>query len=224
MAVSMSNPIMVKKSNKPKLILLQRSDRDNKEIDAKRLYKIIVPHRPSDRELLIKWLKQRPQYSVNLYKDPGYSVFYKNEFNYQDVLGPNRLYVPGDIDHELNVGYVNYHHGDEKHEDDKTIEQFIDYVPVPIHQGTVDTESTKRIDNIKEISIQNIVILPGSNHSNANFLFKRLKFFIAQKNTEYKIPFVSADPSVSYKGEQKIGHAQINKEQFYGFLCKNSRN
>jgi len=183
------------------------------------------------RNVLMKWLKKKCTYSDNVFKDPGYSEYYKRNFNLTVENGPSSFYKRDDIDHAMNIGYVDYSYKDEadKCEDDRELEQFIDYVPRIAPQELLESMNKnctydEREDNKRKMSRHNIVILPGSNHSNANFLFKELKAIISDDNFSYDIPIVNVDPSIPYKGVYKNAHLDVDKEDFYDFLRKNSKN
>ena len=182
---------------------------------------------------LVKWLKHRCAYSDDVFEDPGYSNLYKSEFNIHDKF--KKFYVPGDIDHELNMNCI-----DNGNEHDTYLEQFIDYVPIDVSDdvikaATLNKDHYESIDIVNALSHQRLLILPGSNHSNANYLFKRLTRYLEKTTTttttfsftpnmsQYNIPFVSADHTVSYEGSHKTAKMEINKEQFYEFLRSNSQ-
>lgn len=177
---------------------------------------------------LMKWLNKKCRYSKNIFKDPGYSEFYKRNFNITDDIGPFSIYKKNDIDHLMNIGYVDYAYNDQlKHEDDGELEQFIDYIPKVIPKETLEMATKNRSfveseDIIKKMTRHNMVILPGTNHSNANFLYKELLQTINDLN--YHIPYVNIDPSLPYEGTYKIAKLNIDKESFYNFLRINSKN
>lgn len=166
------------------------------------------------RNELIRWLKQKCDYSDNVFRDPGYSDYYKSMFNIVDTH--NFIYANNDIDHELNVGYVEYETNNEKNSEDAELEQFIDVVPYKNKNSKSDAEN----HNI------NIVILPGSNHSNANYLYKLLMHECMEINNNdepYHIPNVSPNPKVPYTINHKKVQITINKEEFYSFVKKYSK-
>lgn len=187
------------------------------------------------RDSLFKWLKSRCDYSDDVFKDPGYSNFYKSHFNIID--NQNTLYADGDIDHELNIGYFDYiDPNKEKHPQDAEIEQFIDHVPIVGEvtlavgednfidsiEETDQTSETDSIDSIEseikdKLTRHNIVILPGSNHSNANYLYKRLTIF-ADELGSYRVPFVQNDPKKPFTNRSKNLYIEIDKEGFYQFI------
>jgi hypothetical protein len=199
--------------------------------NERRIQKIPIPYMKckNKKEILRRWLKQKCSYSDDCFKDPGYSTYYKNEFGIMDGDGFKPFYVSGDIDLELNIGYTDYEYGDEIHEDDMVLEEFIDYIHVTVEHEDLETAlKDKSFDErcyiIQKMTRKNILILPGSNHSNANYLFKRVVIYSTANNISYSIPFVLSDPAMSYKGIHKNAKMEINKEHFYEFLRQNSRN
>lgn len=70
-------------------------------------------------------------------------------------------------------------------------------------------------------NIRPIMILPGSNHSNANFFYKLLSECI-DKFKPYSIPNVSNDFTKSYKNIIKFTGMIINKKDTYEFIYKYS--
>jgi hypothetical protein len=182
------------------------------------------------RNLLIKWLQKPCIYSNNVFKDPGYSDYYKGYFNLTNGAGINPFYKVGDIDHILNVGYVDYTYNDStnKLEDDVELEQFIDYLPIHV---PIDVKESIRKNykcdeakyKIETLSRENMLILPGSNHCNSNYLYKKLRQFIENNNFTYDIPLVNANPVLEYKCESKMEPLYLDKEDFYEFLHNNSK-
>jgi hypothetical protein len=214
------------------VIMSSPADTESDLIEERRNKKIPIPlsRRTDNRELLCRWLKQKCYCADNIFMDPGYSSFYKNEFNITDGDEFRPIYeTRGDIDVELNKGYVDYLYGDEKNEEDEELEQFIDYVPIHVSQdvlrvATGNTRYEEKEYIIEMMSRKNLLILPGSNHSNANFLYKRLIRCLEDTEVTFSIPFVSGDRSVPYTDVHKDVDMDINKEQFYDFLRRNSRN
>lgn len=165
---------------------------------------IIVPKfnkKKREHNELVKWLKSYCDYSDNAFKDQDYSDAYKKIFNITDTDGI--FYEKGDIDYELNIGYADYANGVQKDPDDEELEQFIDHVPV------------------SDQSRRNIVILPGTNHSNANYIYKIIKNETI--NHKYKIPYLSNNPSIPYNGNIKEAEMMINKVDVYTFVKENSK-
>jgi hypothetical protein len=145
-------------------------------------------------------------------------------FNITDVDGI--FYEDKDIDYDLNIGYVDYGYGEDKNSKDETLEKFIDYVPIKVPESIIYTltycASYDEAKYIRQITNRhNIVILPGTNHSNANYIYKLIKHEALQKN-KYRIPYLSNDHRIPYKGNNKEAVMMINKEDVYNFIKNNS--
>lgn len=153
------------------------------------------------RDSLIRWLTKKCNECDDICDDPGYSNGYKRYFNIVD--SGHVIYCDNDIDNEINLEY-----------DDPLLEEFTDYVPI---KGCSDEEK-KYIVN--KMTHKNIVIPPGSNQSNANFMFKLLNEF--GHKYSYKIPCVSNNPSDPYDGDYESICMDIDKESFYMFMFDNS--
>lgn len=167
------------------------------------------------RELLIEWLKNKCAYSRNVYEDPGYTSYYKREFNIVNGVGCSEIYQPGDIDSELNIEYDEHLH---------KIDDYIDYILANktnlFRERYYGAEYDKAYKKLQCMEKKNMVILPGSNHSNANYLYKKLIRLIDDNDITYTIPYVSSNPAVSFKNDHKQAKMKINKENFYYFLSK----
>ncbi|VBB18338.1 hypothetical protein YASMINEVIRUS_801 [Yasminevirus sp. GU-2018] len=215
---------------------LQQSSKDpsDKENSVVRITLPPLPSLPkfnSARADLIRWLKQRCEYSDSPFQDPGYSVYYKSMFNTMD--SHKLVYKDGDIDHELNIGYVDYGFEEEKDPEDVCLEQFIDYVPAN-REGLKEAISTminglpydEAVDIRTKMSRENILILPGSNHSNANYLYKLITLECLKLNNKkekpYFVPYVSPDPRVPFRSNSKGVGVHIDKEDFYSFIKAHS--
>jgi hypothetical protein len=190
-----------------------------------------------ERKCLIKWLQNKCELSDNVFEDPGYTEKYKYHFNITDKN--HFFYDDDDIDHELNIGYSDYvnDEDDSKHPDDVAIEPFIDYVPRYVSDENSEIESNDnnasedntyniyssaiRNKNKEGMVKHNIVILPGTNHSNANYLYKRLKI-LASKFEQYSIPYVNEDPKKPFTDKCKKISIEFEKESFYHFLKERS--
>jgi len=157
---------------------------------------------------LVRWLRLPCQFSDDINEDQDYSDYYKGLFNITDTKNffydNNNINVDIDIDFELNL---------ELAEEDERFEDFTDHIPVIDGVG---------IDMNIDIE-QKILILPGSNHSNCNYLYKMLKIEASHKD-EYSIPYLSNDPKIPYTGELKNASMMINKEDVYNFVKNNSVN
>jgi hypothetical protein len=169
------------------------------------------------KELLKEWLEEKCAYSSSVYVDPGYTSSYKKEFNIVNGIGCKNIYEPNDIDSELNIEY---------NEAEYNLDEYIDYILI---KGMTETYRQKYFGSeydelykiIQRLPKKNMVILPGSNHSNANYLYKRLIKSIDDNNITYMLPYVSADPKASFKNIHKPAKMIVDKEKFYYYLYKN---
>ena len=163
------------------------------------------------RSQMLRWLNKTCNYSDDIYRDPGYSDSYKRYFNIKD--DDHNIYNDNDIDDENNVDYY-----------DETLDEFTDCVPINIPQEEINMKTSGCSDEEKELIIdiltrKNIVIPPGSNQSNANFLYKFLKNHI--QNYSYHIPHI-LNPNEPYVGEYEYLSMDIDKESLYMFMFENS--
>jgi len=174
----------------------------------------------TDRGTLEKWLKARCQWSDNVFDDPGYSQFYKSYFGWFCNKG---TYTDGDIDHELNIGHYEAVYDDDFSYDeiDKNITPYIDFIPSDMTsfgiENAVATYPYVDQDRAREIYSRTcMVILPGSNHSNANYLYKR----ICESLTDLKgfsIPYVG-NIDTKFKPSYKQFKFELSKESVYNFV------
>lgn len=194
----------------------------------------------SKHDALITWLGTKCERSIDALQDPGYSGSYKSHFNIRDE--DLSFYKQGDLDDLLNIGYVGYsdnstkmnyelqssfnqlpkdiqNNHQHKHRHDEMLEHFMDYVP--IYPETDETDKTENMVKDEEEEIHHIIIPPGSNQSNANYLYKRL-VLLANENEPYSVPFVSKDLNKPFKGIYKGVNIEIDKDEFYQFLKDNS--
>lgn len=139
----------------------------------------------------VKWLNGQVRDSNNIYTDPGYGHHYKSMYGLCcDENDEKSFYKSGDIDHQHVIG------------SDKLI----------------DDDISEYIDRINDDV--NLLIPPGSNQSNANYMYKLLKS--SAYKVEYEIPYVSANPTVPYTGYHKCTGLKINKKDFYNFVHSSS--
>lgn len=151
---------------------------------------------------LIKWLHKRSKYSDNIFKDPGYSNSYKARFgtyNEDDLV-----YSKNDIDYEINKNI--WYMFDE--DTDNDVKKFSDIIV--------------SLDHNKNNKYEPIVILPGTNHSNANFLFKEVMDSIINDTNIFCVPYVPNLPSEQFKGTIKEINMNLDKKDFYKFMFKYS--
>lgn len=154
---------------------------------------------------LIKWLKKsiRGYYKDGVYSDPGYGNQYKSMFGIEDV--DQLFYNKNDIDDQLASIHQSI-----------TMTDPDDEYGLNVMSEFVDQYSDKRC------TLNYILIPPGSNHSNANYMYKQLKTHIHNNECEYEIPYINADPRTPYTGNHKCTKLKLNKEDFYNFTRLNS--
>ena len=172
-----------------------------------------------NRGTLERWLKARCRWSDNVFDDPGYSSRYKSYFS---GLFDDDTYIDGDIDHRLNIGHYElvYDESIAYDEFDEIIEPYIDFVPSNITRSDIEKvvaayplEDQERARKV--YSRTGIVILPGSNHSNANYLYKR---FIEYLNDvrEFTVPYVGTFRDRYRPSYKRVG-LSVSKETIYNF-------
>lgn len=168
---------------------------------------------------LVKWLNDKPRDSDDVFTDPGYGYHYKAWFGIQDT--DKIFYKQNDIDHKLNTdhqltaGLVLVDENENENENKKIMNELTQFVDLI----TDDTNHQSITDH--QLITDQVFIPPGSNHSNCNYLYKRM-VANAYDLEPYEIPYVSADPSVPYTGYHKHATFKINKEDFYNFVRENS--
>jgi hypothetical protein len=149
-----------------------------------------------DRDVLKKWLCSRCKYSEGVFKDPGYSSFYTSFFSH---FFDDDTYIDKDIDHEINIGYcAPDDYDDEYCDEDVNVRPYVDFVST---DGNIQ---------------KGILIPPGSNHSNANYIYKRLMIGVRHID-EFRIPRVGNKTSEFrslYKNEKIV----FDKEDVYKFV------
>lgn len=167
---------------------------------------------------LEKWLKSRFCYSDNIFEDPGYSNNYKSKFGLTCTCNDN-IYQENDIDHKVNIGHVFDNNGNSD-DIDRKIEQYIDYVLPEQCTHLIDNENIHDDNDIHNISYP-IVVLPGSNHSNANYLYKLIIESIEHIDP-YTLPIISKDHTIQFNGDTTMSYMKVNKNSVYNFVRLNS--
>lgn len=149
---------------------------------------------------LVRWLKKRCEYSDCVYDDPGYSDYYRSWFKCIDIS--NEIYLKGDIDCQINNDIdisLSTNFSD-------SIEQYTDHV---------------QIDDVK-----NMIVLPGSNHSNANYLYKIINNYMLHphNNNTFHIPIVSNNPKQPFNDNSyKTMRMKIDKNLLYNYVYTYSK-
>ncbi len=147
--------------------------------------------------VLIKWLNKKTRDSEDIYSDPGYGKHYKSLFGIEDN---HQLFYNND---DIDCRFASIH---------ESIVLFD-----PVHGLNEVSEYADQINGTQYGGdIKHILIPPGSNHSNANYVYKLLKTNI--QNNEYVIPYVSAKSGTPYTGYHKCAGLKLNKEDFYNFV------
>lgn len=171
--------------------------------------------------VLMKWLKSRVPYSDDLFCDPGYSRNYYMAFGNTYEYGSE--YTPGDIDHQLNPGYYDpiYDIDDDYGISDE--DYYVDYIYKPIDKDTLmktvmSYEPEYRDKAARVLQREPILILPGSNQSNANYIYKLMLDQINQIHS-FRIPYVKQSNRAYFTGSSKNFRLQISKEDTYRFVC-----
>lgn len=165
------------------------------------------------------WLKQKNKHVFSIYEDPEYSNYYKSYFgSYVDET----FYSKNDIDIKITPQYFENIYDNNYDE----IEQFIDYIPRNVPQYVIDTATHGIYGNEKKNIIEKLerkclLIPPGTNHSNVNFLYKLMMDNIIDIKA-FNIPYVSNNINEQYKGIIKEEYMNINKLDLYNFAYKNS--
>jgi hypothetical protein len=172
-----------------------------------------------DRDTLEKWLKSRCQWSDNVFDDPGYSECYRNYFTW---FFDDGTYIEGDIDYNLNIGYFEpvYDEGIIYDELDEKLEPYTDFVPSEMSNSAIEASvsnypSADQERARKVLSRTGIVILPGSNHSNANYLYKRFREYLEDVR-EFSVPYVRGVQE-RYRPSHKKVTFSLSKEDIYNF-------
>ena len=173
------------------------------------------------RPIVMKWLNAPFNGSNDLFEDPGYSQMYRSGFGNTYQYGAE--YVSGDIDEILNLGcfespYEEYDEYDADH--------FVDYIHQPIPQNVL----TKRVSHYEPehrdraaqiMQRKAILIPPGSNQSNANYIFKTLTYEVEHINS-FRVPYATREKR--YTGARKLFKLKLDKYDVYRFLCHASTN
>lgn len=174
-----------------------------------------------DNKKLENWLKQKNKYATSIYKDPGYSSFYKS---YYGAYVDESFYPDDDIDVKISPEYFESIYKDDRDE----LEQFIDYIPQTISQDIIDNTTNKIYGEEKQNIIDKLerkclLIPPGSNHSNTNFMYKLMLDNMLNIDS-FKIPYISNNIREQYIGTLKNSYMDIDKMELYNFVYKNSTN
>lgn len=152
---------------------------------------------------LVHWLSSPCMYSSDVCEDPEYSGMYRSYFGIQS---PRKI-KPDDIDFKV-LEQLCY--------DPEENEDLAEYTDLYDVQYKVSPESGE----VREVNTDNaieITILPGSNHSNANYLFKRFDEYFDQNVIIFNIPYVPP-PNQKFQTIFKKFMFQFDKKSMYKFV------
>lgn len=164
----------------------------------------------SERSKLVEWLKKPCDYSNGIFEDPGYSEYYQSHFNIsnEDGVFYDSKSDPSDIDVHMNMGNLKHHYENEDNDMENTMFSMFE-----MYKDIIESKN-------KEVNID-IVIPPGSNQSNSNYIFKLIKTEL-MKLDSINIPMVSKDPRTKYSGETRQIIHDVSKEDVYNFVMNHS--
>lgn len=187
---------------------------------------IPIPIIKKKKSTLKSWLSDKCDGVSNVFEDPGYSDYYISFFNIYDSY--NDIYKLNDIDICKQTEYIeDVFNTYEITEFDDVIEKYLDYIPLDVDMEELN-EMTKNLDNKEKYEAQDklsrkaIAILPGSNRSNSNFLFKALLDKMYYLDTYY-IPYVSSDIYAPFTDKYIEEDMNIDKNKLYDFIYKYSK-
>lgn len=151
---------------------------------------------------MIQWMKKKNRHCDSHFDDSLYSGYYKSFFGITDdgLVYSNQDTDNQDIDYKIGTLTLGEDIQD-------NMDNYTDSIM------TNDNEE----DNIK------LIIYPGTNHSNANFLYKSIMHEANDRGMSYDIPLVPSDMDQAYNGIVKNTRLTINKEEFYKFIYNNSK-
>ena len=163
---------------------------------------------------LVKWLKSPTRDSNDIYADPGYGHHYKSWFGIEDC--DKKFYKNNDIDCQLGIIHksISTYEPNDLHNLNE-VSQFVDKFDITDNDDLCSRDQMDKLTN-------HILIPPGSNHSNANYLYKRIMTSVQESEPEYEIPYVSANQFASYTGYHKSTGYNVDKQSFYKFMYDNS--
>jgi hypothetical protein len=177
-------------------------------------------YKAKDDNTLEKWLSTNCNYSTDIFADPGYSDQYKSYFSY---LFDDNTYIKGDIDFKLNPGFNELEFETEfeteyKMENDE-LRPYVDYVPSDYSRDEINKivniynydEKRQMSETLSKIAI---LIPPGSNQSNANYLFKNINEYIKEIEG-FRIPHIRSHAKIVKIKKIKFN---LTKVDIYNFV------
>lgn len=175
-------------------------------------------------EEIKNWLKSPNKYCNNcdIFEDPGYSGYYKSMTSIYDSDG---LFYDGsgDIDNRLKYPYLKSIY---KCDGQDKIEEFVDWIPSKLSAQQIDLATKNLAGDDKQYTTNRlrydpVLIPPGTNHSNANVLYKiiqnefnHIKPFI--------VPIIKDNDNSEYDGDYSEFVPSIDKKIIYRFCYENS--
>lgn len=181
-------------------------------------------HKRASPEEIKKWLRAPNKNCIagDIYNDRGYSGYYKSMTSIYD---DNCLFYEGadDIDNRLKYPY---HKSIYRCDGIDQMEDFVDHIPSKASAQQID-EMTSHLTGIdKQYAVDRlkydpVFIPPGTNHSNANVLYKIIQNEFLNANP-FIIPKLPNDRSTEYDGDYVEVVPSIDKKLIYRFCYENS--
>jgi len=183
-----------------------------------------IEHKRATPEEIKRWLRSPNKDCIgsDIFEDPGYSGYYKSMTSIYDDMG---IFYEGadDIDNRLKYPY---HKSIYKCDEIDKLEEFVDNIPSKASDQYI-AEITKNLigDDKKyttnRLKYDPILIPPGTNHSNANVLYKIIQTeFNAIK--PFIVPILPDNPNVEYDGDYAEFVPSLDKKIIYRFCYENS--
>lgn len=175
-------------------------------------------YRAENRHALEKWLQARCSYAKDIFDDPGYSNFYQSYFTH---LFDDGTYTRGDIDCAINLGFYEYVYDPGLSQEDEDLLSYVDYIPSNRSTDEIErmVEAYPESDQDRAYSILSrecILIPPGTNQSNANYLYKNIAKCITD-GENFRIPYVGSRTNV-FNSNYKRAKFDLSKLDIYNFI------
>jgi len=181
-------------------------------------------HKRASPEEIKAWLRAPNKNCIagDIYNDWGYSGYYKSMTSIYD---DNCLFYEGSDDIDNRLKYP-YHKSINVCDHIDRIEDFVDHIPSNISAQQIDERTCHLTGTDKKYAVHRlkydpVFIPPGTNHSNANVLYK-----IIQKEflnvDPFIIPKLPNDRSTEYDGDYVGVVPSIDKKLVYRFCYENS--
>lgn len=175
-------------------------------------------------EEIKKWLRAPNKNCIadDIMTDRGYSGYYKSMTSIYD---DNCLFYEGlnDIDNRLKYPYYKSIYRGERID---RIEDFVDMIPSNVSTQHI-AEMTSHLSGADKqyaahrLKYDPVFIPPGTNHSNANVLYKIIQNEFLNDDP-FIIPILPNDRSIEYDGEYAEVVPSIDKKLIYRFCYENS--